>query len=58
MAHTLGKQDLDGLSVKDPAGKIEPPISIKISGAGFALETMISMETAMRVVQCINQAND
>jgi hypothetical protein len=31
------------------------PITIRISGPGWQLETMISLETVRKVVQCINQ---
>jgi hypothetical protein len=34
------------------------PITIKISGRGMQLETMVSIETARKVVECINLLNE
>jgi hypothetical protein len=49
--------DDNGTSIKAPVEK-STPITIRISGSGWQLETMISLEIARKVVQCINQSND
>jgi len=46
--------DVSETTVKAPEEN-DTPITIKISGSGWNLETMISLETARKVVQCINQ---
>lgn len=46
---------LDGNRSKENKQETVTPITIRISGSGFRLETTVSMETARKVVHCINQ---
>ena len=49
----------DGNRFKEKAKEeIVTPVTIRISGAGFKLESTVSMETARKVVQCINQSSN